>query len=103
MVKTEFNIEKKVTGTTDIPLNSKGREQALEIGESLSIDSIDTIFSSPLIRAKETAEIISNHLDLSYSIDERLREIDMGIFQGVEKSVIYSKQGDLWDLHKKDL
>jgi len=62
------NIEGKLSGTTDTPLTDIGREQALIAGRTAKKLSIDTIISSPLSRATETAEIIASQL--SYPNDK---------------------------------
>jgi probable phosphoglycerate mutase len=62
--QTDWNFEKRIQGTTDVPLNDTGREQARETGLALAErqrtgDPFDGIVASPLSRARETAEIIS--------------------------------------------
>ena len=73
-------------GSVDIPLNKKGIEQALETKNNLKNINIDLIFCSPLIRAKQTAEIINNDKKLNIIYDERLRERSYGEFEGTSKS-----------------
>lgn len=64
------------------PLTEKGMEQARRAAEELKKLKIDGIVSSPILRAKQTAEIISKLLRLEYSVDDRLREIGFGKFNG---------------------
>ena len=56
--ETSWNVKKMIQGIKDIPLNKKGEEQAMMIGEKLKNIKFDAVFSSDLIRAKRTAEII---------------------------------------------
>lgn len=66
-------------------LTEKGREQAGTAGDSLKKENIDIIISSPFVRTKETAEIISKKLGIESSqikYDERIRELKAGIFDG---------------------
>ena len=62
--ETDWNAVGKIQGKTDIPLNTNGREQARITARLLSKHNIDVIISSPLKRAVETAEIISNMFTL---------------------------------------
>lgn len=55
--ETEWNVQNKVCGITDVELTDKGRSQAKELGEKLRDHKIDLIVSSPLKRALETARI----------------------------------------------
>ncbi|MCL2052839.1 MAG: histidine phosphatase family protein [Oscillospiraceae bacterium] len=82
--QTDWNSAGKIQGKTDIPLNQKGREQACEIAQTLLSSGIDTIISSPLKRAMETAEIVAGQLHIGGKIvsDERLSERDFGDFEG---------------------
>ena len=57
--QTDWNIEKKTQGHTDIPLNGTGKRQAEELAEKIADLKIDRIISSDLLRARETAEIMN--------------------------------------------
>ena len=84
-VETEWNAINKVLGRTDIPLNDKGLKQAHEIAESLKDVKIDIFLCSPLCRARQTADVISDETGIPYRIDERLIEQDFGCFEGVDR------------------
>lgn len=58
--ETDWNRERRIQGSTDIPLNNTGREQASATGRLLSSRPWDAIITSPLARARETAEIIAS-------------------------------------------
>ena len=62
--QTDWNLEKRIQGSTDIPLNSTGRAQAAETGLNLVGARWEAILTSPLVRAHETARIIAGELDL---------------------------------------
>ncbi|RDW15212.1 histidine phosphatase family protein [Oceanobacillus arenosus] len=62
--ETDWNLLGKIQGKTDIPLNDTGRKQADECGAYLNADDYDILISSPMKRAKETAEIINSYLNL---------------------------------------
>jgi len=65
-------------------LSEKGKEQAKEIAEVLANLSIKHFYSSDLLRAKETAEIINERLNLEINFDTRLREFDNGSMDGID-------------------
>lgn len=80
--KTEMNKANVLQGRSDIPLNGEGRKQALEAAELLKGIEFERIFSSPLIRAVQTAEIIAPGRNIT--IDERLIEMDYGPYEGAD-------------------
>ena len=61
--QTNWNLESKLQGREDIPLNETGRSQAKTCAQYLSDQTWHTIYTSPLSRAKETAQIISKELN----------------------------------------
>ncbi|MFA6790518.1 MAG: class I tRNA ligase family protein, partial [Parcubacteria group bacterium] len=63
-------------------LTEKGKVQIMKIAKELRDKKIDMIFSSPFLRTKETAEIISERLGVEISFDERLKEFGIGNFEG---------------------
>lgn len=64
------------------PLTKKGKEDAKKASKTLKKKKIDLIFSSDLLRTKQTAEIIGRELGIKPKFDKRLREADTGIFNG---------------------
>ena len=83
--QTEWNKIGKMQGHKDIELNDEGREQAQVVKEKLQGIKFDKVFSSPLIRAIETAKIISNQ---EITIDNRLIERFNGELEGKFKKDI---------------
>lgn len=80
--ETKWNKEKRLQGSTDILLSEAGRDLAIKTGEALMDTRIDRIFSSPLKRAHETAELIRNGRDIEINTDDRIRELNFGSFEG---------------------
>lgn len=80
--QTDWNVEKKMQGRTDIELNNKGIEQAYHAKEKLKNKKIDLIICSPLKRAKKTAEIINENWNIPIIYDDRLIEICFGENEG---------------------
>ena len=82
--ETIWNREDRMQGIKDSPLTEKGIEYANLLGEKLKNlpGGIDKIYTSDLGRAYDTACLIGEHLSLTVFTDERLRERNMGIFEG---------------------
>ncbi|WP_227872401.1 histidine phosphatase family protein [Paenibacillus albus] len=89
-------MEKRVQGQSDIPLNDTGRQQARALANRLKSEEWEYIFSSDLIRAKETAAIIAQELGLEVKTDERLREMNCGQIEGTTLDERISKWGEEW-------
>ena len=91
------NIERILTGRTPgVPLTEKGIEQAEKAAKFLEHMNISAIYSSPIERAKHTAEIVGKHNSLDVIIDDRLIELDMGKFTGVPYDEIFSSHGNVF-------
>ena len=84
--KTEWNERHKLQGRTDVPLNAEGREMARKAAAEYKDVHFDICFSSPLIRAKETAQILLEGRDIPIYTDDRLMEMCFGIYEGIENS-----------------
>lgn len=80
---TVWNAAGKLQGNTDIELNEQGREAAGQLGRKLDNIDFDVIYSSPLIRAYETACLIRGHKNIKIIRDQRLRELSFGEKEGV--------------------
>ena len=80
--QTDWNIENRIQGHLDMPLNDTGRNEARICVTQLSALKIDQIIASDLSRTKETANIINETLFLPISFDSRLRETNCGDLQG---------------------
>ncbi len=80
--ETVWNSQKLLQGRADIELNEKGRALAGETGVNLEAVHFDCIYSSPLIRAYETACLIRGHRNIPIVRDDRLRELCFGINEG---------------------
>lgn len=81
--ETDWNHERRAMGQQDLPLNKEGMEQAYYAERLLSQErDIQTICYSPLIRAKQTAEIINKHRNLPMIPLPNLKEMDLGVMEG---------------------
>ena len=84
--QTELNNKQVLQGRSNYPLNEKGIAQAREAADRLREVTFSRVFSSPLIRAIQTAGIIVP--GVSVTIDERLIEIDYGPYEGMDLNAL---------------
>lgn len=80
--RTDWNDLRKLQGKTDIPLNEEGRLMAEKARETYKDVHFDVCYCSPLIRAKETAEIFLKGRSIPVIYDDRLKEMGFGKFEG---------------------
>lgn len=80
--QTIWNASNLLQGSADIELNENGRALAGETGQNLEGVSFDRIYSSPLVRAYETACLIRGHRNIPIVRDERLKELNFGVNEG---------------------
>ena len=92
---TDWSVAGKHTGRTDLSLNGRGREQAQALRGLLQAVKVDAVLTSPLARARETAEL--SGFAGRVEVDADLAEWDYGAFEGLRTSEIRAKQPD-WDL-----
>lgn len=80
--ETDWNLDARIQGHTDIPLNARGRWQAERLGQALADEGIHAIYSSDLQRARDTADAIARHAGVPLQLDTALRERHFGRFEG---------------------
>lgn len=80
--ETEWNTVRRLQGQTDIALNENGRSLAEVTARALQDIPFALAFTSPLIRAEETARIILGHRSTPLIREERIREISFGVLEG---------------------
>ncbi len=81
--ETAWNVEARLQGQLDIPLNDRGREQARRTAHWLAEDRPDVVVSSDLVRAQATASAIATFNRCPLELDPGLRERSFGSFQGL--------------------
>ncbi len=85
--ETDWNVAGILQGWLDVPLNDKGRRQAYELVAGFGGSGFSKIYSSPLIRSRETAEIIARSLRLAPpEFHDGLKERNFGVIQGIPKA-----------------
>lgn len=104
--ETEWNVKKKIQGKTDIPLNEKGVEQARCLADQLKKEhlNIGRVYTSPQLRALQTAQIAAEALGAECITLNGLREMDMGDWEGLDWKTIEENYGEIyyhWDSHRR--
>jgi broad specificity phosphatase PhoE len=80
--ETDWNVEGRYQGQADPPLNKRGKSQAAALAEKLEEESrLDVLYSSPLLRAAQTAEVVAKKLDIPLHLEPRFMEIHQGDWQ----------------------
>jgi broad specificity phosphatase PhoE len=81
--ETDWNRDRRFQGHADQPLNDAGREQARALADQLAGERIDFVYTSDLVRARETAEIVAARVGADVVVLSELREIDVGDWEGL--------------------
>jgi probable phosphoglycerate mutase len=81
--ETDWNVEKRMQGHIDIPLNAVGLAQAAALGQALATEQFDAVFASDLQRAVQTAQVLAQPRDLTIVQEPGLRERCFGGFEGL--------------------
>ena len=82
--RTDFDDQGRIIGTLDIPLNSDGVSEIDVIGKKLLDEDVQIIYHSPCQAAEQTADALAEILDVKSKSDERLRNLDHGLWQGMQ-------------------
>ncbi|NWG15328.1 MAG: histidine phosphatase family protein [Chloroflexi bacterium] len=94
--QTDWNMEGRWQGSLPVPLNDIGRAQARALAAHLRESPIRAIYSSDLPRALETAQLLGAALGVQPTPDVRLREFDLGIFQGLKRDEMMARYPAEW-------
>ena len=86
--ETDWNRENRFQGHADPPLNETGRAQAADLAGALANEPLAAVYSSPLRRAFETAQIVGAPHGLEPVPVDALREVDVGSWQGLTRAEI---------------
>ena len=97
--ETEWNQQGRVQGHTDIPLTSRGEEQAHARAQSFSHLPFHRIVSSDLMRAKQTAQILCQGRPLNLETTEVLREMSWGSWEGEKFDVMRAQFGSAYNAY----
>jgi probable phosphoglycerate mutase len=89
--ETEENRAGLLLGQKDVELNETGKKQAHELGKRMKKLNIDLIVSSPMLRAKQTAEIVNGYVHKTLEIEPRLKERNIGVYEGLTLSEVQER------------
>lgn len=99
--QTDWNIEHRIQGKTDIVLNTEGIKQVELITQKIANLKIDSIISSDLKRAYMTAQIINEKFNKTIKADKRLREFNFGALEGITRDQITQEIWEKFDENPK--
>ncbi|MDY7577542.1 histidine phosphatase family protein [Herbaspirillum sp. RTI4] len=102
--ETDWNVERRLQGFKDIPLNAQGQLQAERLALALRSEALDAIYCSDLERARQTAVALANPHGIVPQIDPALRERCFGAFEGLQHAdieTLYPQQYAAWQ--RRDL
>ncbi len=94
--QTDWNVQNRFQGHSDIPLNKVGQYQAAEAAKVLAALRPDRIISSDLIRAQQTAAALAQITDIKVEINPGIRETDGGLWEGKLASENRASHGELF-------
>jgi broad specificity phosphatase PhoE len=89
--ESDWNAANRFQGHSDRPLTDLGRRQAEALADAVGREKVDAIYSSPLIRALETARIVGARTGLGVLEDADLREVDTGGWSGLSRQEVQER------------
>ena len=95
--ETDWDVERRVQGHSDTPLNDRGREQARKLAGELAGMQVDAVYSSDLVRAHETARIVAEQRGLDVTAIRDLRERHFGTWEGLTDEEIFARYPEVLD------
>ncbi|HVY05704.1 MAG TPA: histidine phosphatase family protein [Burkholderiales bacterium] len=98
--ETDWNVEGRIQGHLDVPLNALGLSQAKALGHRLRTMTFDAVYSSDLIRALATAQPGFDDPDSRIARNPRLRERHLGVLQGLTGDEAMARQPAAWKVFK---
>lgn len=108
--ETAWNVQKKIQGSTDVPLNENGLRQTRDLAEELKKQVTEgkmhpvKIYTSPQLRAAKTAEAVAAALGIDCDSCDGLREMDLGEWEGSNWDIIREQYGEVytyWNGHRR--
>ncbi len=100
--QTVWNEEGKLCGSSDVPLSDEGLVQAQKVAARMKNVDLSAVYSSPLLRARQTAEAIASHHNLPVQVEPDLREVDYGEWEGLKVDEAMEKFPELERLRRED-
>ena len=98
--ETEWNSQKRMQGHSNSNLSEVGRGQIQELGELMKNVSFDHIYSSDSLRTSQTAEAITQYSGHTLQFDQRIREKNLGVFEGLTSTEAKERHPEVYRLFK---
>ena len=95
--ETDYNVLGRYCGSTDVALNDTGIKQAHELTQRIQYMTFDAVVSSPMLRARQTADIVCASLNMQYIIYEQFTERNMGVYEGLTRDEAKVRYPHLWN------
>lgn len=100
--QTDWNVEQRIQGRRDIPLNEMGRRQAACLKEAMGTRPVVSVFSSPLIRAGETAQAAAGPWNAPIVTVEELAEVHYGLWEGRKAEDLLTEDRERYEAWMRD-
>jgi broad specificity phosphatase PhoE len=100
--QTERSAKGTYSGQLDVPLTPTGEEQARRAARRLAGAGVDAVVTSPLVRARATAQAIAGAAGVPLTVDERLVEVDYGPFEGLDRDGARARFGEAFEAWRAD-
>ncbi len=100
--ESTWNSENKIQGHSDVPLSTIGLQQIELLAKSIAKDKFNYLYSSELIRARQTAEKISKLIDVPISLHRDLAEISLGEWEGKTPEEVNKEYENGYDKWRKN-
>ena len=99
--QTDWNVDQRVIGRQPVSLNEQGKRQAKSVASYLKDVALEVVATSPVARAKETAQtIVKSRSDVKLLVEEGLTEVNYGEWVGLTIAEITSRYENIWqDYH----
>ena len=98
--ETEWNSQKRMQGHSNSDLSEVGRGQIQALGELMKNVSFDHIYSSDSLRTRQTAEAITQYSGHTLQFDQRIREKNLGVFEGLTSTEAKERHPEVYRLFK---
>jgi broad specificity phosphatase PhoE len=98
---TEFSRERRFAGSRDVPLTTDGRLQAEAVAQALAGTPVAAVYTSPLERARASAELIAKPHRLEARVEPDFREMGFGGWEGITREELparFPREADAWRL-----
>lgn len=89
---TEYTRQGRIQGNLDVPLSDEGAAEVLRLAEELRLQGIDVLYAPPHDPAWQTAQAIARALDVKLRKLDRMRNLDYGLWQGIQIEEVRHKQ-----------